>query len=328
MRKLSLFLLLMCISLPALADDSSASIGAGGLVVLKNEKRIAMAKEVLTIGLNKVKVDYEFRNDTDDSVTTMVAFPIPAYTWSADPKATPEQAGFDDFKLTIEGKPTKFTIEIRAKAKGKDVTALLKADGIDIASFGHDEDSSGPTFAEFDKLSAAQKAVLVKAGIVDSNIGEKDAGTKDDPIYSHPHWSVEKKYYWTQTFPPHSTVHISHEYTPVLGGNFVEKADFVAVAPNAPPEKLEAGTYRAFTVPELRSVCLSEPLRKHMVETAHDPNNDFRRIERPPVKTKDDFYAISFCWPGPVTKVSANEFKATATDLIPKSELRIGYFTY
>jgi len=59
-------------------DDGAASIRAGGLV-LKREARITMAKEVLRIGWNSVAVDYEFRNDTDEDVTTEVAFPIPPY---------------------------------------------------------------------------------------------------------------------------------------------------------------------------------------------------------------------------------------------------------
>jgi hypothetical protein len=350
MKKLIVLLSVLGLSLPALADDSAASIGAGGLVVLKNEKRIAMAKEVLSIGLHKVKVDYEFRNDTADNVTTMVAFPIPAYAWGEDMMASPEQAGFDDFKLTIEGKPTTFTIEALAKVKGKDVTALLKADGIDVGSFGH-FDFKADAMADFKKLTAAQKDVLVKAGIVQTNLGEAGTGTKDNPVIYYPQWSVEKKYYWTQTFPAHATVHISHEYTPVVGANLIEKKDFVAVGPNATAADLKGYGKENDILPELRSVCLSEPLRKQLADAPALPNNgDYHSINyvdfilttantwKQPIgdftllversTDKADPQMISFCWPGPVTKVSANEFKATATNLIPKSELRIGYFAY
>ena len=79
-----------------LADDSAASIAAGGLVP-RRETRIVMAKEVLRISDKKVVVDYDFRNDTDEDVTTEVAFPIPPYQTNSS-KETAEQS-FLSFRL-------------------------------------------------------------------------------------------------------------------------------------------------------------------------------------------------------------------------------------
>jgi len=47
---------------PLHADDGAASIAAGG-IVMKRESRITMANEVLRISVNRVTVDYDFRND-------------------------------------------------------------------------------------------------------------------------------------------------------------------------------------------------------------------------------------------------------------------------
>lgn len=58
------------------ADDSAAAISAGGLVP-RRETRIVMAKEVPRIGMKKIVVDYDFRKDSDQDVTTEVAFPVP-----------------------------------------------------------------------------------------------------------------------------------------------------------------------------------------------------------------------------------------------------------
>src|ERR1700684_3077931 len=100
---------------PALADDGTASIGAGGIILMKREPRITMAKEILTISPTKVLVDYDFRNDSDEDITTEVAFPIPAYGFPGESDMwMPNQQGFDDFKLWIEEKPAKFTTETRA----------------------------------------------------------------------------------------------------------------------------------------------------------------------------------------------------------------------
>jgi len=225
---------------------------------------------------------------------------------------------------------------------------MLKADGVDIGSFGH-YDFKTDAAADFKKLSAAQMAALVKAGIVDSNAGQPGVGTKDNPVYAYPSWSVEKKYYWTQTFPAHSTVHISHEYTPAVGYNFVDKADFIATGPHATAAELKNYTAENTILPELRSVCLDEPLRQQLINmpfgkdngtlrsmeyvdfilttanTWKQPIGDFTLLVNRPTGVGDP-KMISFCWSGPVTKVSADQFKATATDMIPKSELRIGFF--
>ncbi len=57
--------LLAGLSTAVYADDDAASIAAGGIVVMKHEPRIVMAKEVLNISPKKVIVDYDFRNDSD-----------------------------------------------------------------------------------------------------------------------------------------------------------------------------------------------------------------------------------------------------------------------
>ena len=205
---LAIVLFVLAVS-PSLADDGATSISVGGLVATR-EPRITMAKELLVISTKKVVVDYDFRNDTDAPVTTEIAFPIPAF--DLDPEtADPAHAGFDDFKLSVNGKPQVFQTEIKAVVKGKDVSSLLRADGVDIASFGHADD--GQEFGEsrdLKKLTPAQTQALVAAG----------AYTVDDKVLSAA-WKVEKRYHWTQTFPAKASVHIRHEYSPVTGAQIV-----------------------------------------------------------------------------------------------------------
>ena len=66
--------------------------------------RIAMVKEVLQISPAKVVVDYGFRNDTDQNVTTEVAFPVPPYANEFAEEDISEQS-FQSFKLWVDGKP-------------------------------------------------------------------------------------------------------------------------------------------------------------------------------------------------------------------------------
>jgi hypothetical protein len=214
MRKPALALALaltFLIALPLRADDGAASIGAGGLVLMKREPRISMAKEVLQISPSKVIVDYDFRNESDQDITTQVAFPIPGYEFDPDGASASAQ-GFDDFKLWVAGQPVKFTVETRAYVGQRDVTALLNGLGVDPASFGHynyasPDESALATFRDVARLTPAQRAQLAQAGLIDADGGY------------FPKWKVEKKYHWTQTFHPHATTHIRHQYTPVVGGS-------------------------------------------------------------------------------------------------------------
>jgi hypothetical protein len=322
-------------TLPALADDAAASIGAGGLVVLNREDRITMAREVLTISLKKVKVDYEFRNDSDEDVTTLVAFPIPSYTLDPEDRFIKEQ-GFDDFRLFIEGKPAQFKAESRGKLKGHDVTTTLNRYGIDIATFGH-FDAKNHRAGDIRRLTNGQRNELIKAKLIDA-----------DPDVDSANWTVEKKYYWSQRFPAHGTIHISHEYTPVVGYNYVISDEFRAVGPNGEAAVQNKNTIQKFTLDELKSVCLDEGLRRNLesasvhskdgygsiqyvdfiltsANTWKQPILDFTLfVERPSEKYSRD--VVSFCWPGPVEKVGPDRFKATAINLIPQHELRIGFF--
>ena len=207
--------------LPALqlhADDSAASIAAGGLVA-RRETRIVMAKEVLRISPTKIVVDYDFRNDSDQDVTTEVAFPIPPY--GNGPVQWPTDASsFSSFRLTIDQKPVRYKTEARAFLAGKEVTEILKADKIDIASFGH-YDWSAQRAPEFERLPKNEQARLSKLGLFD-----------EDPWGN---WTVRLQYHWTQVFPSHATVHIRHEYKPVKGFHGIDLDTFKNVQRHIEP---------------------------------------------------------------------------------------------
>jgi hypothetical protein len=300
------------------ADDGAASIAAGGLVVMGRETRVTMAKEVLKISMDKVIVDYDFRNDGDEDVTTQVAFPIPDYEFDMS-EMLPSDQGFDHFLLWIDGQPTAFKTETRALVKGKDLTQLLAVMHVDVGSFGHS--TSNDHSPDILRLSDAQRKQLERAGLLDSQ-------------YDEPNWTVRKKYYWQQTFPAHKVVHIRHEYTPVLGS---DNSISYGMGPGADPA----------SVKELQSFCFDNGLRKtfnqlqsqnkdasyfyvdFILTTANTwktPIEDFTLIvERPHLEGELADY-VSFCWDGPVTKIDADHFSAKATNFIPAKELRIGFF--
>jgi len=320
------FALLVALT-PLHADDGAASIAAGG-IVMKRESRITMAKEVLRISVNKITVDYDFSNDTDTAITTEVAFPIPDYVDDPDgPRAS--LAGFDDFKLWVNQALTKFQIQTQAYTKKMDITALLAGMKIDAASFGHEHGNGNGSVNDLARLSKVQKQKLVAVGAIDS---------VDD---LEPNWAVRKRYYWPQIFPAHSTVHIRHEYTPVLGSSNTVLGTLVRTG--------HANKYDS----ELASVCPTADLLRTLRDDSKKPGHtvaieyvdfilttantwktpieDFTLIVQRPQRAKDPNHPatpvnfVSFCWNGPVTKIDTDHFSAHATNFVPNKELRIGF---
>jgi hypothetical protein len=314
-------LILAAVRLPA--DDGAASIAMGGIVVMKREPRITMAKEVLRISFQKVIVDYDFRNDSDEDITTEVAFPIPDYDNDLDRSG--RVAAFDDFQLMVDGKPAHFEVEARAFLKNVEYTQLLNSLDIDIASFGHA--TKNDHYPDIEKLPAAQKYRLVGDGLIDSQDGEML-------------WSVRKKYYWRQVFPAHKTVHVRHEYSPITGN---ENSIDYGMGPN--PDKNLAEEIKTFCIDgglhtTLQNIAdgkndkqASYAYVDFILTTANTwktPIEDFTLIvERPHWKTvrgEVETVYVSFCWDGAVKRVDADHFSAHVANLIPAKELRIGFF--
>ncbi len=229
------------------ADDGAASIAAGGIVMVR-EPRITMQKEVLRISARQVQVDYEFRNDTDKDITTEVAFPIPPYSLRYQ-QASIKIQSFEDFKLIIDKTPITFKVETKARIKGRDISPLLHRLGIDIATFGHIDEDTGRS-RDIRKLAPAQRSSLVRAGAITSEVDLDEAA-----------WTVEKKYYWSQTFPAHAVVRISHQYTPALGS-----LNTAAVG------LLEQSDVHEPYVKELQSFCIDPILRNTLTAYAKKPD--------------------------------------------------------
>jgi hypothetical protein len=332
---------------PAPADDSAASIAAGGLVP-RRETRIVMAKEVLRISPNKVVVNYDFRNDTDEDVTTEVAFPVPPYTYGPDNPTIPE-ASFSDFQLLVDGKRISFQTEAKATLNGKDVTAILTADKIDIASFGHyqeptNTDPNGRD-PDLDRLPIAEQSRLMKLGLFYALEGDRWGK-----------WTVQLQYHWRQTFPAHSTVHIQHQYTPVEGAELMLPDTLENVSGHKQPSgDADTVKYAVQDMQLLEGLCpdpsflsgligqinssapgYGQYAHPHWVDfiltsanTWKQPIEDFTLIvERGKPEEENTQTFVSFCSPqnAPVQKLDANTFQVHLTSFVPQSELRIGFF--
>jgi hypothetical protein len=338
-----------------LADDSAAAIAAGGLVP-RRETRIVMAKEVLSIGLKKVVVDYDFRNDTDEDVITEVAFPIPPYTNEFANGPALEDQFFQSFKLWVDGKPVTYESEATATLNGNDVSAILKANHIDIPTFGHlvvDHKTKQIRVPDYFKLPQRTRSLLQKDGLFDES---------DD--WTGGMWVVHLEYHWMQIFKAHSKTHIRQEYSPVLGFDTVALSSvqdtltklstghnaYQSVYDDPTGVELLAGFCVDQPVLDTLALSLQESLsrattaqeRRHAglahlqwidfiltsANTWQRPIEDFSLIIERPQPEHGGRALISFCSPanGKVEKLDADHFQVHLTNFVPASELHIGFF--
>ena len=199
---------------PALANDSTAELAAGGLV-LKTTDSIEMRSEDLFISQKEVVVKYRFQNTSAAPVSTVVAFPMPdiggeGFFESDNGLPSDDATNLLQFHTLIDGKPVKAQVEQKALVNGVDRTAWLKARGIPLAAHRPEAGKA------LDALSKADKAEAVRLGI--AWISEYDAG-KGWESHHEPAWVLKTTFYWTQVFPAGKVVEVEHRYIPAVGGS-------------------------------------------------------------------------------------------------------------
>ncbi|MBZ9994620.1 DUF4424 domain-containing protein [Mesorhizobium sp. BH1-1-4] len=211
MLRYGLILALALSAAPALANDSIAELGTGGLILSRSDA-VAMQSEDLFISPEKVTVDYVFHNNTDKDVEAIVAFPMPDI--SGDPEEMPaipenQSDNFLGFEVTIDGAPAKPQLEQKVFALGIDIGADLKAQNVPFNPFG---DAAKAALA---KLPQAVADDWVGRGIIIEDPGADSGGQKQ--AYA-PFWQLRSTYWWRSTFPANKDVHVSHRYKPSVGG--------------------------------------------------------------------------------------------------------------
>ena len=206
----------VALSSAALANDSTANTGAGGLV-LERTDAIDLISEDLFVSADQIRIHYVFRNRSPKDVATIVAFPMP-------PRDLGEEYGGDvgypsGFHTSIAGKPVKTTLERKAVLKDKDYTALLTSLRIPLAPDRIDDATK-----VMDRLPAAAKTRLVALGLADDE--EYSNGAEPERHHLIPMWTVKDKYWWKQSFPAGRELAVDHRYAPGIGGSVDSEVAF------------------------------------------------------------------------------------------------------
>ncbi len=320
-----MFALPFLVTVPALANDSIAELGTGGLILSRSDV-VAMEKEDLFISRDKITVDYVFRNTSDKDVATIVAFPMPEiagnpYFMPAIPKR--EDDNFLGFEVSVEGEAVQPELEHRAMAVGIDISDELKAHGVPFYPFGPETTKA---------LQAQPQEVAddwIDRGIIMIEEYDDGSGWKRE---RSPLWQLRSTYWWRTVFPAGQAVNVSHRYQPSLGGSvgltFVDGG------------KLAGATYEDYK----RRYCMDAAFEKAVAKAVKAAPDDYPALYESRLSyilktggnwamgTIGDFTLtvdkgdaknlISFCG-SKVEKIGPTTFRMKAQDFYPERDLDI-----
>lgn len=310
---------------PSLANDSSAYLATGGLVMARNDA-IEMRSEDLFVSTAEIRVTYHFLNRTDKDVTTLVAFPLPDIRSPSDEDnfviPVPDaDRNFLAFETKVNGQPVAMQVEQRAEALGVDRTALLESLGLPIAP----HDAALPDLLA--RLPVETRLDLYENGMID------DPGLQPALPYSsgiQPRWTAHTTYYWKQTFPAGQVIVVEHRYQPSVGGS----AQTAIGEPFESAEErrsyaerfcMDDGFIRAVQKARARAgsgnFIFSEARLEYVLVTGANWAGPIGRFTLTVDKGAPE-NLTSFCMDG-VRKIAPTQFRVEKTDFWPERNLQI-----
>ncbi|KQP51964.1 DUF4424 domain-containing protein [Methylobacterium sp. Leaf108] len=297
----------------ALANDSAAELDAGGLVLVKDPE-VALVREDLTIGLDRITVRYVFRNRSAAARTLKVAFPLPPIdgaelTSSAQSLPDESSPNFVGFTVTVDGQALTPQLEERAFLGAREVSDLLRKHAVPLNPMRRD--AYGAAVA---KLTPTAKAELAAAGLIPEDEGP-DGGQ----------WRSEAKFYWDQTFPAGRDLVIEHAYRPVKGSILIGRSDLDDRAFRQRYCLDDAGVagVRRFLAGKGKDDAVRGVVVPYIVTTARNWAGTIGTfaltIDKGHPKT-----LVSLCRNG-LVKTGPSTFSFTATNFVPDADLRVLY---
>jgi len=301
----------------ARADDSSAALGAGGVVFTKNTP-VKMAAEDLYLSPQAVRIRFEFSNPTKKDVDTIVAFPLPDidtydFYGSAIGTVTDDPQNFVGFKAVVDGEPVAFTIEQRAFVKNRDVTALVLAAGAPVNPV------TDEGYDRLSKLPADKQKALVAAGVAEGDANE-----------FVPQWTVRTRFWWPQKFPAGKTVVIEHSYQPVTGQFFFSTQYGKRTDEQNAGYCFDTGTWASL---DARTAQKKQPDGEagtymnayetdYILKTATNWQGPIGRFHMTLDKLKAD-NIVTLCWDGDLKKTGPTTFEFTAQNYAPARDVHM-----
>jgi hypothetical protein len=299
----------------ALGNDSTATLGAGGLV-LTPTKDVALDSEDLYISPTEIRVRYRFRNVANVDVPLRIAFPLPDIDLAELSEVPVERPGRDginfvDFTVSADGRAIAPELDARAWLKDEDVTDYLTSKNVKLSFF---------VDGFYDSLRSLDAA------------GRRDMTARGLAVYDeygnvYPQWKLRTAFHWPQMFSANATVAIEHSYKPVVGQFFVSKHSLEG--DELAPFCVDAGTARAIdkrikersTGTEGDGLLIARNV-DYILKTARNWRGPIGRFTLTLDKGGAD-RILSLCFDGELKKTSPTTFTAEFTDYVPNADLSV-----
>jgi hypothetical protein len=333
---MKIFLLIIVIFFSAStvqANDSVASVAAGGLELLKTDD-IQMVSEELEISTRKIKVKYRFLNTSDKDIKTTVAFPMPPFAdteFSTPQNATPLRS----FQSFVNG--TKVNAKMHRvfmdKVGGKDLTATLRKIGLT------DEQIFRP---DFDCIDLPPEASGNTCKI------SQDQYSQIKKIISSEDGVIQETAYWEQTFQAGKEIEVIHEYKPFTGAHMIQvPGEYYS------QKDISRNNLPAFTRTQLDTTspldnhpkseaCLDDRTFKSIIKRVQEIPHQvtmFRvdyilgtgRNWKGPIKNfrlilHKEGGLVSLCFPGKSRSIDKNTIEFAQNDFVPQDMLTVFFY--
>ena len=306
---------LCLVAAPVVANDSTAAMGAGGLVLQRTDG-ISMLSEDLYVSAREVRVKYRFLNHTSEPIETIVAFPMPdvAGGWDESVGGDVNSDHIVPFITWVDDRAVYAQVERKAVIGARDVTAELTAMRIPLSPSGM------AAMTAIEALSDADADRLAAAGLIEVN---RESGSR----WITTNWTLKTTWYWTQYFEPGREVVIEHLYAPAIGGSagslVGERMDDLPEA--AADYAARYCTDEAFIAAAMRKrsqgLYLTETWINYVLTTGANwsgPIRDFRLV----VDKGSEDSLVSFCGEG-VRKIGPTQFEVRRQNWTPTRDLEV-----
>lgn len=324
LKPLVLSALLLGVIFPAIANDSTARIGVGGLVFLKNDD-IRMVSELLTISPQRINVRYRFRSETATDINAVVAFPMPAFHWNPGEAAGEANVGpIESFTVKVDGRPVVTQVEQKALLGKRDITANLRDAGL----------TDTQIFRSFGDMT--MKGHLLPAALA-KKLNQLGAFQIDGPT-----WEVAETAYWQQKFPGNSDLAVEQNYEPLSGssyGYYTFHNDYAVDRPPIPlgrhePVCLDEGSrsavikrISALSTPSDKPIMVMLDEVEYILGTGRNWKGPISDFTLDIVKATPD-QIVSMCFPGKATRVDDLTLRFQHKNFVPPDRLLVYFYSF
>lgn len=306
----SLLAVTACIlAVPSVANDSTAIMEAGGLRLVRDAP-VEILEETLTVSAKLIEVDYRFRAADDLGVSSLVAFPLPAFDlawlgYDGMDTASNDVTGAVNFLAWADGRRITPAVQVRALRNGIDVTSLLEAVGAPFRSLD---------------MTIIQSALMALGTPARASLEAVDAARWDDET-AWPLWTSQATFYWRQDFPPDREVRVGHTYRPVASRFFVVDPELR----DLDRERFCIGDYEAAGIKKRLARSQQKALLgvhvRYILTTGANWRGPIQKFHLIIDKGKPDAL-VSLCFNG-LKKIAPTRFQADLSGFTPRRDLDV-----